>query len=617
MAEPTVPLIPLQHFFDNPEKAGVKISPDGSKLSYLAPENDRLNVWVRTVGADDDVCVTHDRARGIPGYLWSRDGKTILYVQDQGGNENYHLYAADLAAPEADARDLTPFDNVRVQLVDNPRATPTKLLIAMNKRHAALFDVHRLDIESGEIEPVAENPGDVGAWVTDADGKVRAALAQTPDGGWILRVRDTEDADWRVLGTFSNEDECLPFAFTPDGTGIWIGTAQDAEFRRLCRIDVATGELTVIDEDPESDLASAVVSDKTHELLGAAYIRDEVVFHPFNDEWRQIWSQLKSLHAGDPSITGLDDDEQTFIVTYNDDRDPGATYVYDARTSQAEFLWRARPWLEPDHLAPMTPVAYTARDGLTIHGYLTLPGGVEPKGLPTVLLVHGGPWARDMWGYDPEAQFLANRGYAVLQVNYRGSMGYGKAFKEAAVHQFAGAMHDDLIDAVNWAIDQGTADPKRVAIYGGSYGGYATLVGVTFTPDVFTAAVSYCGPSSLITLINSFPEYWKPFMAGTWFKFVGDPSDPDVVKELEARSPLFKIDQIRTPLLVAQGANDVRVTKQESDQIVEALRAKGVDVEYICADDEGHGFANPENKMAFYASMERFFAKHLGGRSEN
>jgi dipeptidyl aminopeptidase/acylaminoacyl peptidase len=453
--------------------------------------------------------------------------------------------------------------------------------------------------------------------VTDADGKVRAALAQTPDGGWMLRVRDTEDGEWRVLGTFSNEDECLPFAFTPDGTGIWIGTAQDAEFRRLCRIDVASGERTVVDEEPGADLAGAVVSDKNHELLGAVYVQDEVIFHPFNDEWARIWAQLKAIHAGDPSITGLDDEEQTFIVTFNDDRDPGATYVFDVKTGEAEFLWRSRPWLEPDHLAPMKPVSFTARDGLTIHAYLTLPIGIEPEGLPMVLLVHGGPWSRDMWGYNPEAQFLANRGYAVLQVNYRGSMGYGKAFKEAAIHQFAGAMHHDLIDAVNWAVGEGYADPKRVAIYGGSYGGYATLVGVTFTPDVFAAAVSYCGPSSLITLINSFPEYWKPFMAGTWFKFVGDPSDPEVAKDLEARSPLFKIDQIRTPLLVAQGANDVRVTKQESDQIVEALRAKGIDVEYICADDEGHGFANPENKMAFYALMERFFAKHLGGRSGN
>ncbi|HEX9774636.1 MAG TPA: S9 family peptidase [Actinomycetota bacterium] len=617
MPEPGVPLIPLRHFFDNPERAGVQISPDGSRLSYLAPEEGRLNVWVRSIEEDDAVCVTHDHTRGIPGYLWSRDGKRILYVQDQGGNENYHLYAADVANPEADAVDLTPFENVRVGLVDNPRATPTKLLIAMNRRNPQAFDVHRIDIESGDLEPVAENPGDIVGWQTDAAGRVRGALAQTPAGGWQLRVRDDEDSPWRVLADFSNEDDCAPYGFTPDGTGLWIGTAKDAEFHRLLRIDAATGETSLVDEHPAADLVAAVISDKTKDLVGTAYVQDEVIFHGLEQSWQQTWDRLKSVHAGDPSITGMDEDERNVIVTYDDDRDPGATYAFDRATGKATFLWRSRPWLDPEHLAPMQPVSFPARGGLTLHAYLTTPVGVEPANLPMVLLVHGGPWSRDAWGYDPEAQFLANRGYAVLQVNYRGSTGYGKSFKEAAVHEWAGAMHHDLIDAVGWAVERGTADPAKVAIYGGSYGGYATLVGLTFTPETFACGITYCGPSSLLTLVSSFPEYWKPILAGTFFKHVGNPENEAEAQDMRARSPLFKIDAIKAPLMVAQGANDVRVTKQESDQVVEALRAKGIDVEYICKDDEGHGFANPENKMEFYGAMERFLARHLGGRTES
>ena len=610
-----IPLIPLEHFFDNPERALVRISPDGSKLAFLAPEEGRLNVWVRTVGAEDDRAVTHDHERGIPTFLWSRDGSRILYLQDKGGNENYLLYVVDVDDPDAEVRCLTPFEDVRVFLLDAPRETPHEVLIQMNKRNAMLFDPYRLNIETGEATILDENPGDVGGYLTDADGRVRGALAQTATQDWQLRVRDTEDGEWRVLAEFSNADECQPIGFTPDGAGIWIGTARDAEFARLCRVDIATGELTVVDADEESDLVGAVISDQTNELVGAVYIRDRVVFHPFDEAWARDWKIWTDLHPGDPGITGMTADENTMIITYDDDRDPGATYVYDRTSGKAEFLWRSRPKLNPDHLSPMTPVSYPARDGLTIRGYLTTPRGMEATNLPMVVLVHGGPWARDMWGYDPEAQFLANRGYAVLQINYRGSTGFGKSFKEAAVKQFAGAMHDDLIDGVEWAVEQGIADRERIGIYGGSYGGYAALVGVTFTPDVFAAAVSYVGPSSLVTLVESFPPYAKPFLAGTWFKYVGDPEDPEDRADMEARSPLFKVDQITTPLMVVQGANDPRVTKKESDQIVEALRARGVDVEYIVKENEGHGFSNPENKLELYAAMERFFAEHLGGRA--
>jgi dipeptidyl aminopeptidase/acylaminoacyl peptidase len=314
-------------------------------------------------------------------------------------------------------------------------------------------------------------------------------------------------------------------------------------------------------------------------------------------------------------IGSTDDDETLWTVAFDDDRDPGATYLFDRRSGESRLLFRSRPWLDPATLAERRPLRIASRDGLSLPSYLTLPLGVTPRDLPMVLVVHGGPWARDSWGWDPQSQFLANRGYAVLQVNYRGSTGFGKSFMHAAEHEFAGKMHDDLVDAVRWAIDEGVADPQRVAIYGGSYGGYAALVGATFTPEVFAAAISVVGPSNLVTLVRSFPPYWRPLLAGTWFRFVGDPDDPDDIADLEARSPINRVDAIRAPLMVIQGANDPRVKKHESDQIVEALQARGVPVEYIVKDDEGHGFVRPENRKDVYRAVERFLARHLGGRN--
>jgi dipeptidyl aminopeptidase/acylaminoacyl peptidase len=573
-------------------------------------------VWVRTRGTDDDRPVTRDLERGVHSYLWSRDSTRILYLRDFGGDENTHLYAAELSEAEPRGRDLTPWDGVKVGLVDVPRATPGEVLISANRRDRTLFDVLRLDLATGEVTPVAENPGNIIGWTTDREGRVRAAYAQTPTGDHQVLARDAEDEPLRVVTEYANEDGGYPYAFSADGGEIYVGSARGVDLRRLVALDPGSGGERVIDADDEADLSGPVVSDRTGELLGAVYRRDRVVLHPFDAEFERDWERLREVHAGDPSITGSDADETLWTVAYNDDRDPGATYLFDRATGRAEFLHRPRPWLDPETLAPMEPVRIASRDGLTLRSYLTLPLGVPAKDLPTVLLVHGGPWARDAWGYQPEVQFLANRGYAVLQVNYRGSTGFGKAFAHAAEHEFAGKMHDDLIDAVDWVVREGVADPARVGIYGGSYGGYAALVGVTFTPDVFAAAVSYVGPSSLVSLIRSFPPYWRPFMAGTWYRYVGDPDDPEQLADLEARSPLNRVDQITTPLLVIQGANDPRVTKVESDQIVAALRARGVDVEYLVKDDEGHGFLMPENRLDAYRSIERFFARHLGGRAE-
>ncbi len=623
MTTASPPLIPVEHLFENPERAGGQISPDGTKLGYLAPEENRLNVWVRPLtGSDEDAtCVTHDHVRGIMSWRWSRDSQRILYVQDKGGDENFHLHVAELDRPSQAARDLTPFEGVRVMLVDVPPADPTHVLVAMNQRDPSAFDLHRVDLVSGTLELVAENPGNIGDWVVHHDGRVLAAAAQTPEGDTEVLVRDAEDEPFRPLAVYANEDGGDIYGFTPDGDALWVASAKGTDTKRLVRLGLTTGEEEVVDEHPDVDLATAVIRRRTGELLAAVYQEERLAWRYHDDTFGSACEAARRLHHGDLQGVSMSEDEQRWVVVFNDDREPGVTFSFDAATGDGDFLFKPRPKLDPEALAPMRSVTITSRDGLTLHSLLTLPSGGETSNLPMVLLVHGGPWAQDTWGYQPEVQLLANRGYAVLQVNYRGSTGYGKAFTHAAEGEFGRKMHDDLVDAVRWAVEEEVADPERVAIYGGSYGGYATLCGVTFTPDLFAAAIAYVGPSSLVTLIRSFPPYWGPFLQGSWFRYVGDPGteeepNDDVVADLLERSPLTHVDRITTPLMVVQGANDPRVTKVESDQIVAALRERGVDVEYLVKDDEGHGFANPENRLDLYRAMERFFARHLGGRAE-
>ena len=608
------PLIPLRHFFDNPERAAARLSPDGGTISYLAPRDGVLNVHLMRRDGGDVRAITNDRDRGVRSYFWSRDGRWVLYVQDRGGDENTHVYAVHPDHPEV-VRDLTPFPGVRANIVAAPRATPRELIVSMNLRDRAVFDVYRLTIASGRLRMVAENPGNVLGWTADRDGRLRAAYAQTPSGDYEVWVRDTEDGPWRTLAEYGNEDKGYVFGFTPGGEALLVGSAKDGDLLRLVRLEVATGEERVLDEDEQADLSGPWVSDRTGELQAVFYLRDRTVVHAHDPDFGRDWQAVTALHHGDPGVSGQDAEERSWIVAFDDDRDPGATFLFDRDTHEARLLWRSRPWLDPETLAPMTPVRITSRDGLSLPCYLTLPLGVPPRDLPLVLHVHGGPWSRDAWGYDPITQFLANRGYAVLQVNYRGSTGFGKRFTHAAEREFAGKMHDDLIDGVHWAVSEGIADPARVGIYGGSYGGYAALVGVTFTPDVFAAAVSFVGPSSLVTLARSFPAYWRPLLASTWFRYVGDPDDPEDLADMERRSPLNYVDRITTPLMVIQGANDPRVTKQESDQIVAALRERNVPVEYMVKDDEGHGFAKPENRKDMFRAVERFLATHLGGRT--
>jgi dienelactone hydrolase len=452
---------------------------------------------------------------------------------------------------------------------------------------------------------------------------VPAARIECPVPARSLAVqpaRASESDEWREVVRYPPTEQVGVLRFHPDGRRVYVSSnAGDVDLARLALLDLATGAMTHVDSDPQNqvDLGGALFSERTDELLATVYAGDTIRIYPKTEEMERAITRLRQVHRGAPGITSQTFDEQLWIVSFNSPTDPGATYLFNRQTGEATFLFRPRPWLQDAQLAGMQPISYRTRDGMTVHGYLSTPPGLEPRNLPMVLLVHGGPWARDFWGYHPEAQLLANRGYAVLQLNYRGSTGFGKEFFNAAVGEFARAMHTDLIDGVEWAIAQGIARRDRIGIYGGSYGGYATLVGLTFTPDDFACGVSYVGPSSLITLIESFPAYWRPFLESTWFRFVGDPADPQSRQELRARSPLYFADQIRAPLLLVQGENDPRVTKRESDQLAIALRDRGVEVRYLNAEDEGHGFVTPNNRLALYRSMELFFRDCLGGRAQD
>ncbi len=609
-----VALIPREVLFGNPVTTSPSISPDGKKMAYLAPVNDVLNVWVGAVGGENYQPVTQDTDRGVRFYIWAADNKHILYIQDKGGNENWRLYATDIDTKET--RDLTPFENVQVQILDHDKHFPHELLIAMNKENPQVHDVYHLDLPSGEFTLVAKNPGNIAGWVTDTQFKVRGALAARPDGGNDLLVRDDEQSEWRTILTWEADDALTsgPLGFTHDGQGIYLQDSRNVNAGRLIKLDIASGDITVIAEDPQYDVSNVIIHPDTYEIQAVAFNKDRVEWTVLDESIKPDFERIRAIHHGDFSITGRDDDDNTWIAAFTVDNGPIPFYVYERKNQTVHFLFNNQPELNKYTLANMKPVEFTARDGLVIHGYLTLPVSEQQTELPMVLNVHGGPWARNTWGYNPEAQWFTNRGYACLQVNFRGSTGYGKEFLNAGDREWGRNMHNDLVDAVNWAIQQGIADPQRVAIYGGSYGGYAALVGAIFTPDLFCCAVDIVGPSNLITLIKTIPPYWSTFLA-ILHKRVGN---PDTEEEfLKSRSPLFKVEQIKIPVLIAQGANDPRVKLAESEQIVEAMRSKGIAYEYMLFPDEGHGFAKPENRIKFYAAAEKFLATHLGGRYED
>ncbi|MBO8195145.1 S9 family peptidase [Streptomyces oryzae] len=622
-----VPHLTVEEFFGSPVRAGATISPDGTRIAYLAPWRERLNVWVESVDSDEEArCVTADDNRSVLRYHWTDDPRWLLYEQDGDGDENYHIYRVDLDDPGAKAVDLTPFPGARAVGFETSVARPGRATLHLNHRNPLEFDLYELDVATGELTVLAQNPGHIGGLLHTPDGKLYAH-GLTADGDIELSQWDPGAGTMRPVITFDGSDYPLdiqPFQLTPDGTGAWIGSSRDSDRTRVVRLDLATGAETVVDSHPLFDLdprsavfptlPSPLICDRrTGELMGVRYLGERQVIRPLDPDFAAVLENLEKLSDGDLLALSSDVSGQRWVVSFNHDRDPGVTYLYDHTTRQSRMLFKPYPHLDPEVLAPMTPVTIPARDGLELPSYLTLPVGVQPARLPLVLLVHGGPWHRDSWGFDPSAQLLANRGYAVLQVNFRGSTGYGKAFLKAGIGELSGAMHDDLIDAVHWAVEQGYADPDRVAIFGGSYGGYATLVGVSFTPDVFAAAIDFCGPSNLVTFLRNVPEFVKRYLVNNWYLYAGHPDDPEQEADLWARSPLSRVDDIRTPLMVVQGANDPRVVKAESDQIVDTLRARGLEVEYMVKENEGHGFVNPENNIDMYRAADHFLARHLGG----
>jgi dipeptidyl aminopeptidase/acylaminoacyl peptidase len=607
-------LIPLSVLFGNPERVRPTISPDGNQLAWIAPHEGVLNVWLAPVSIADGIdlaaarVITDDDDRGIRQFLWAHDGRHLLYVQDTGGDENWRLHDVDIQTMAR--RDLTPFDGVQTQFIGLERELPDEVLIGLNRDNPELHDVYRVNLTTGELTKEEENPGFMG-WIADAQLVIRGAVRPAPDGGFDLLVRDGPGSDWRDLLSVPVDDAITtePIAFSADGQSLLITSSAGAQTARLVRLDVATGAAEVLAEDPEADVSDVRIHPDTREPQIVALLKARTEYIVLDDSVADDFAAIRGLHPGDPSLAGADDADVIWLVGFTNDTGPIPYYAYDRATKTARFLFEHQPELSRYELARMEPFSFQSRDGLTVHGYLTFPAGGR-ENLPTVLNVHGGPWARDTWGFNPEAQWLANRGYLCVQVNFRGSTGYGKDFVNAGDRAWGAEMQNDISDAVAHVISQGWADPVRVAIYGGSYGGYAALAGAAFTPDLYCCAVDIVGPSNLITLIESVPPYWAPMIA-MFHQRVGDPAkDADF---LWSRSPLSRAEAIRIPLLIAQGANDPRVKQAESEQIVAALSKAGIDHEYLLFPDEGHGFAKPENRLRFYAEADRFLARYLGG----
>ena len=598
--------IPLEDFFKNPEKTAFEISPDGQKVAFMQPWENRLNVHVKNIGSNEVIRLTSATERDIAGYLWLGDSR-IGYVQDTGGDENFRLFAVNIDG--TNQADLTPFDSVRVQIIDELENNHQEMLIGLNKRDQRLHDVYRLNVISGDMELIAENPGNISGWQTDHDGKLR--LAFTADGvNTSILYRQTEQDTFHIILTTDFRDEVNPMFFTFDNKNLYVSSNRKRDKSALYIFDINTAtETDLIFGHDEVDISWAMYSKKRKVLTGVSIYTSKQKYH-FFDNWREnVQKDLEEKLPGvEVRLSDLDDNETMALVRTFNDKTRGAYYLYNTETKELSKLADISPWLDPLKMADMIPISYKSRDGLTINGYLTLPKDSSDKNLPVIINPHGGPWARNRWGFNSEVQFLANRGYAVLQMNFRGSTGYGRNFKEIGFKQWGKTMQDDVTDGVHWLINEGIADKDRIGIYGGSYGGYATLAGVTFTPELYACGVDYVGPSNIFTLLNSLPPYWELYRQ-MFYEMVGNPEDDKEL--LEEISPVFHVDKIKAPLFVAQGANDPRVKQAESDQIVEALQSKGIDVQYMLKENEGHGFHNEENRMEFYNAMIEFLNKHM------
>ena len=600
------PTIPLRDFFRNPQTTGYELSPSGELIGFLKPIDSRLNIFVQPKSGGEAKQITEVKDRDIRSYFWKGD-KYLLYLKDNGGDENFHLYAT--RSDGTGTRDLTPFEGVRADMIDDLEDHPTDLIVGLNKRNKEVFDAYRLNVETGDLKLIAENPGNIASWTTDHDGNIR--VATTTDGvNTSLLYRKTETDPWKTVITTNFKESFTPQFFTFDNKALYGASNVGRDKTAIVEFDPETGkETNVIFQQPEVDVSGLTYSRKRKVITSATYTtwKEERKF--FDPQSETLYKTLNEKLPGyDVYVVSANKEEDMFIVRTITDRSLGAFYLYDEKSGELSKLADRNPWLKEDQLSEMKPIEYTSRDGLTIHGYLTLPKGKTAKNLPIVVNPHGGPWARDEWGFNPEIQFLANRGFGVLQMNFRGSTGYGRTFWEAGFRQWGQSMQDDITDGVKWLIDQGIADPKKVAIYGGSYGGYAVLEGLTKTPDLYAAGVDYVGVSNLFTFMKTVPPYWKPFLE-MMYEMVGNPEKDKTL--FEANSPALNADRIKSPLFVAQGAKDPRVNINESNQIVEALKKHGVDVEYMVKEDEGHGFHNEENRFLFYEAMEKFLTKYL------
>jgi len=622
-----VPLIPRTVLFGDPEKTNLKISPDGKRLAYIAPANGVLNVWVKTVGKHDDHPVIKATDAKVTLYWWAQnnkniwwagDNKHILYWTDKDGDENCHICRIDLATGQV--VDLTPFDGVRVFLYASSKQSPDELLIGMNKENKLRFDVYLLNINTGALDFIEKNPGNIEDWIVDNDFKIRAARVINEDGSITLLARNTEAEAWKEVITWKLEDglkvDCAGFTkdagFSPDNKKLYLHDARKTDTAQFIEFEIATGKETVLAHDPFFD-ASQLVCDSNNKPVAACIEKERLSWIALDPEFEIHLKTMQAADDGDLYLCNCSGDNRYWVLYFSHDNRAATYYLYDKKNQGIELLFYSHPKLNQYKLSPAEPLSFTSRDGLKIHGYLTYPLDKPRKNLPLVLFVHGGPWDRDSWGYDCIAQWIANRGYACLRVNFRGSSGYGKAFLNAGDREWGAKMHNDIIDAVNWAIDQGIADPKKIAIFGGSYGGYEALVGATFTPDVFCCGIDISGPCNLATAISSFMPYMVNLRKQFYLR-VGDPEKE--APFLNSRSPLFKVNNIKIPILISQGANDVRVSQKEAEQIVETMKARGLPYEYMFFPDEGHGISKPENNFTFFATAERFLAKCLGGRYE-
>ena len=602
--------IPLEDFFKNPEKARYQISPDGKYFSFMAPVEKRMNIFVQEIGSGKALQLTAEKDRDISSYFWKNPTR-IVFLKDTGGDENFKLYGVNIDGTNLQC--FTDFPKVRTEIFDDLYDFPDELIIGMNKRKPEIFDPYRLNIVTGKMTMLAENPGNIQGWILDHEGKLRAATAIVDGVNTQLLYREKESDKFKPVLTTSFRESLSPLLFTFDNKNIYATSNLGRDKSAVVIFDIANGkEVKVLYENKDYDVSDVTWSHREKKLVCADYESSRSERYYFDEEGKQFFEKIqKRLGNYIFSITSMTRAEDKFMVRAYSDRSMGAYYVYDRAKDSLQKVADISPWLKSEELAEMVPIEYTARDSVKIQGYLTLPNGYTKetaKNLPVVINPHGGPWARDGWYFNPEVQFLANRGYAVLQMNFRGSTGYGRKFWEKSFKQWGKTMQDDVTDGTKWLIANGIADPKRIAVYGGSYGGYATLQALVREPDLYAAGVDYVGVSNLFTFMKTVPPYWKP-MLDMFYEMVGNPKGDSL--QFVATSPALNADKIKTPLFVAQGKNDPRVNINESNQIVDALKKRKITVEYMVKDNEGHGFHNEENRFDFYRAMEKFLGEHL------